>query len=164
MENGTGTILISSCLVGMNTTYHGGNNEHAVFVEMLQRGEVIPVCPEQLGGLPTPRQRSEIKDGDAQQVINGNGRVIHPDGQDITSLFMKGAQEVLMLAQLLKSQYIIFKENSPSCGVHAVYDGTFREGLITGSGVTTALLQSHGFKVYSDRDYLDMITREGDIQ
>ncbi len=146
-------IVISSCLVGMNTTYTGESNRKALFVRMLERGEVVPVCPEQLGGLTTPRLPSEIEHGCGQDVINGKARVIHNNGMDVTANFLRGAKEVLRLARSINPPLIIFKERSPSCGVHRIYDGSFSNVLVEGEGVTTALLRRHGFRVVSEIEF-----------
>ncbi|MCX7000542.1 MAG: DUF523 domain-containing protein [Candidatus Sumerlaeota bacterium] len=144
--------LVSACLVGLCANYRG----EACAVESLQqafaRGEVIPVCPEQLGGLPTPRPPAEVFGGTAEDVLSGKARVIQCDGTDVTDAFLRGAREVLKLARLVQPELIIFKENSPSCGVNSVYDGTHSRRLIAGCGVTTALLRQHGFKVISEKD------------
>ena len=146
-------ILISACLIGMKTTYHGKSNFRRELAELFSRGCVIPVCPEQLGGLPTPRLPSEIENTRTADVVNGSGRVLRRDGVDVTEQFRRGAAEVIRIAQLLKPAYVIFKERSPSCGVHFIYDGTFSNRVVEGEGVTTAVLRRHGYTVFSEEDF-----------
>jgi uncharacterized protein YbbK (DUF523 family) len=117
---------------------------------MLRRGEVLPVCPEQLGGLPTPRPPAEIVGGSGEDVLDGQARVITRDGQDVTDNYLRGALEVLRLAQLAGVDEAILKERSPSCASTEIYDGTFSGTLRPGCGVTTALLRRHGIRVVSD--------------
>jgi uncharacterized protein YbbK (DUF523 family) len=106
-----------------------------------------------LGGLSTPRPPAEVFGGTAEDVLSGKARVIQCDGTDVTDAFLRGAREVLKLARLVQPELIIFKENSPSCGVKIVYDGTHTHRLIPGCGVTTALLQKNGFKVVSEKEF-----------
>ena len=146
----------------MKTTYRGKSNTKPELVELFRRGEVIPVCPEQLGGLPTPRLPSEIEGGQGELVIAGKCRVLRCDGVDVTREFMRGAHEVLRLARLIKPECIIFKERSPSCGVHYVYDGSFSNKVRKGEGVTTALLRQFGFTVVSEKEYLERLKKERD--
>ena len=158
-------IIISACLIGLNCKYDGTNSGKECFIEKVQRGNVIPICPEQLGGLPTPRAPAEIVGGTGEDVLDGSAKVQTSNGMDVTSAFVRGAQEMLYLARLfdfmlvaakhdnqqvietLKVEKIIFKQNSPSCGCGYIYDGTFTGVLRQGNGVTTALLLREGFNV-----------------
>lgn len=155
-----GKTLISCCLIGMKTTYRRKSNRKKELVELFRCGEFIPVCPEQLGGLPTPRLPAEIEGGQGRLVIEGKARVIRSDGVDVTEEFLRGAREVLRIAGLIKPRCIIFKERSPSCGVHYVYDGTFSNRLVRGEGVTTALLRRFGFNVVSEKEFLESLKKE----
>ncbi|MFH0794390.1 MAG: DUF523 domain-containing protein [bacterium] len=146
--------LISACLVGMCTNLHGESNSHPLFEKLLREGKVIPFCPEQLGGLPTPRPASEIVGGDGEKVLEGKSRVIAKDGRDVTENFLCGARETLKLAQAVHADEAILQERSPSCGVHFAHDGDFGGNVIVGKGVTAALLEQEGFRVTSDEDYL----------
>jgi uncharacterized protein YbbK (DUF523 family) len=145
--------LVSACLIGMCTTFRGGANARNVFEELVAAGKAVPFCPEQLGGLPTPRPPAEIVGGTGEDVLDGRARVVTSDGADVTENYLRGAHETLRLAQLVGADEVILKERSPSCGVERVHDGTFSGTTIPGSGVTTALLRRHGFKVTSDEDY-----------
>jgi uncharacterized protein YbbK (DUF523 family) len=149
--------LVSACLVGMNTTYAGGNKLNRVFEEMLRRGEAIPICPEQLGGSSTPRPRAEIVGGNGEDVLMGRAKVQRQDGSDVTEAFLRGAQEVLALAKRIMPEIVILKERSPSCGVKFIYDGTFSHRVIAGMGVATALLQENGFRTISDEEFLERL-------
>lgn len=113
----------------------------------------MPVCPEQLGGLGTPREPAEIVGGDGHDVIDGTARVMARDGTDVTERFVRGAGEALALARLVQAECIVLKEGSPSCGVHRIYDGSFTGRAIAGCGVTAALLSREGFAIVSDEKY-----------
>ena len=133
--------LISACLVGINCKYNGGNNFSEKALDLVKRGEAIPICPEQLGGLMTPRIPAEIK------LVNGERRVINKNGEDITMQFEKGANEVLQLCKKLNIDKVILKQRSPSCGVGEIYDGNFNGTLINGNGITSQLLIDNGIEV-----------------
>lgn len=130
-------ILVSACLLGTNCKYSGGNNYREEVMEYLKDYEIIPICPEQLGGLPTPRPASEII-GD---------KVINNEGTDVTSNYQKGAEEALKIAKLLGIKKALLKAKSPSCGNGKIYDGTFSGTLIDGDGITTKLLKENNIEV-----------------
>lgn len=130
-------ILVSACLLGINCKYSGGNNYSEEVMEFLKDYEIIPVCPEQLGGLPTPRPASEIV-GD---------KVINIEGNDVTANYIKGAEEALKIAKMLGVKKALLKAKSPSCGNGKIYDGTFTNTLIEGDGITTKLLKENDIKV-----------------
>ena len=134
--------LVSACLLGVNCKYDGSNNRNEKVISLLKDEILIPVCPEQLGGLSTPRVPSEIK-GD---------RVYSIEGKDLTENFIKGAKETLRIAKLYGVKEAIFKDGSPSCGVNYIYDGTFKGVRIKGKGITTRLLEREGIKVISEKD------------
>ena len=133
-------ILISACLVGDNCKYDGGNNLNPHIEKLLEKYDLIPFCPEEQGGLLTPRNPSEQR-GD---------RVVMDNGNDVTDEFNYGAKKALMLCLYLKINIAILKERSPSCGTHQIYDGTFSGSKIDGMGVTAKLLKENGIKVYSE--------------
>lgn len=135
--------LVSACLVGINCRYDGKNKPNEKLIEMLQKGELIPVCPEQLGGLTTPREPAEQKED----------KVFTFSGKDVTQNFHKGAEEVLNIVNKLGIKEAILKQKSSSCGCDKIYDGTFSNRLIEGDGVTTALLRKNGIKVYSEDSF-----------
>ena len=135
-------ILVSACLLGNNCKYDGGNNKNDKVLEYLKDKEVIPICPEIMGGLPTPRVPSEILDD----------KVISKDGVDVTNSFIKGANEVLYLAKLFNVKKALLKAKSPSCGVGEIYDGTFTHTKINGNGITASALKDNGIEVLTEYD------------
>lgn len=147
-------MLISSCLVGLCSTYRGAAHANETFERLVAECKAIPFCPEQLGGLATPRDPAEIVGGEGCDVLAGRVRVITKAGADVTANYLRGAEEVLKLARIVRPELIILKERSPSCGVREIHDGTFSGNIIEGSGVTTALLLQNGFAVISDESYL----------
>jgi len=146
-------IIISACLIGLNTKYNGGNNIKKVFVDFVKHRKAIPFCPEQAGGLPTPRYPAEIVGGNGYDVLDGKAKVINEKGLDVTKEFIKGAEETLKLAKLLHAAEVILKSKSPSCGSSLIYDGSFKGRLIPGPGVTTALLMRNGIRVINSDEY-----------
>ncbi|MCD5410611.1 MAG: DUF523 domain-containing protein [Clostridiales bacterium] len=146
-------ILISACLLGVNCKYDGSNNLTPDIISKFEKEGIVPVCPEQLGGLTTPRMPAEIVNGTGKNVIDGEARVVDKNGEDVTVLFLKGAMETVEIAKKLSVKYAILKSDSPSCSSTGIYDGTFKSKLVEGDGVTVALLKSKGFQVYSEKDY-----------
>jgi len=137
-------ILISSCLLGIECRYDGGHSRAEKIIEVAQEIQFIPICPEQLGGLSTPRAPSYIVKGDGKGVLSGHARVINSLGKDVTRAFIKGAQESLKLARLTGATKAILKNKSPSCGLNTPYCET---DTGYGLGVTAALLLSAGIKI-----------------
>ena len=133
-------ILVSACLLGIHCKYSGGDNANAKVLALAANpaNEVIPVCPEVLGGLPTPRPPAEIQP---------DGRVMTQDGHDVTAAYRAGAERTLAIAREMRPDWIILQSRSPSCGVRERYDGTFSRVRVPGQGVTAALLVKHGFSV-----------------
>jgi len=146
-------ILVSACLVGSNCRYNGGTNFDQNVISKLEGKRWIPVCPEQLGGLQTPRTPAEIQDGDGAMALVGEAKVKSKNGVDVTENFIKGAKETLYLAQMLGATEAILKERSPSCGSCKIYDGSFQGKPKQGSGVAAALLKQHGIIVKSEEDF-----------
>lgn len=143
-------ILVSACLLGLNTKYDGKTNADALIQKYCSLGKFIPVCPEQLGGLPTPREPVEIINGTGQEVLLGYCSAQGENGQEVTSQFILGANEVLKIVKMVTVTAAILKECSPSCGVNYIYDGNFEHRKIPGQGVTSALLKQHSIPVYSE--------------
>lgn len=135
-------ILVSACLLGKNCKYNGGNNLNQGVLEFIEGHEVIGVCPEQLGGLSTPRLPAEIVDG----------VVTNKEGVCVDNEFRKGAQEALAAALEKKVDLAILQSRSPSCGVKEIYDGSFSGKKIKGQGVFAKLLSAHGIKVLDAED------------
>jgi uncharacterized protein YbbK (DUF523 family) len=146
--------IVSACLCGINCKYNGGNNLHPYYLELLSAGEIIPVCPEQLGGLPTPRTASEISGGTGKDLIEGHALAFTRDGIDVTAELLRGAGETLRIAINAEVDGAILQSRSPSCGKGVIYDGTFTGKFIKGDGVTSALLKQHGFPVWNEQEYL----------
>ena len=147
--------LVSACLAGANTRFDGTAHLDPEIIRLVQEGRAIPVCPEQLGGLSTPRPPSEITDGDGCDVLAGRARVITKEGQDVTEAFLKGAHETLSLARKWQVGGAIFKARSPSCGSNDIYDGNFQGRLRPGQGVTAALLKQAGLPVFCEKTWID---------
>lgn len=148
-------IMVSACLLGKNCKYSGGNNKSENVINYLKDKEYISVCPEQLGKLSTPRDPSEIitkgnKDGN--DVLDGCTNVISNKGVDVTSNFIKGAEEALKIAKEYKVKKAILKANSPSCGCKNIYDGTFSGNKVKGMGVTAAILNKANIDLLDEND------------
>lgn len=139
-------ILISACLLGVCCRYDGASKPHPLTAALAERHTLVPVCPEQLGGLPTPRPPAERRDG----------RVVTQSG-DVTEQYRRGAEETLKLCQLLGCGAAVLKERSPSCGHGQVYDGTFSGTLTAGDGVTAELLSAHGIPVYGESQIEELL-------
>ena len=140
-------ILVSACLLGVPCRYDGTGVADARVLALAKTRQLIPVCPEQLGGLPTPRPPAELHDT----------RVLTRDERDCTAAFTRGAEETLRLAKLFCCRIAILKANSPSCGSGQIYDGCFRGKLIPGDGLTAALLKREGLTVLSEKDDLSSL-------
>ena len=137
-------ILISGCLVGLDCRYDGTSEKEEQVLESLKSTPLVPVCPEQLGGLPTPRARAEIVGGDGHDVLANRARVLDETGKDVTIPFIKGAAETLKLTQLLGIKEAYLKGKSPSCGSGTIWR---RGQLVQGDGVCTALLSKNGIRI-----------------
>ena len=144
-------ILISACLLGCACRYDGQSKAHPLAQELARRRLAVPVCPEQLGGLSTPRAPSEQREG----------RVVSAAGAAVTAQYRRGAEEALRLAALYGCTTAVLKERSPSCGSGQIYDGTFGGTLTEGWGTAAALLRSNGIRVLGE-SALEQILRELD--
>ncbi|TDE43079.1 DUF523 domain-containing protein [Nonomuraea mesophila] len=150
-------ILVSACLMGRKVRYDGGakTSSDAWLATWRAQGRLVPFCPEVEGGLPVPRPAAEIEDGaGGAAVLSGAARVLASDGSDVTAAFMAGARSALALARSSGIRMAVLKEGSPSCGVLSVYDGSFEGRRTAGQGVTTALLERDGIRVFGE-DHLD---------
>jgi uncharacterized protein YbbK (DUF523 family) len=144
-------ILISACLIGLQTRYDGQSKLNQKVLDYLNDNDLlpIPVCPEQLGGLATPRPLVRFSSGNGNDVLNGGGTLASIFGSNMNSAFLTGAAETLKIARLTGCTEALFKERSPSCGVHQVYLG---EQVVAGRGVTSALLVREGLTVRSEEE------------
>ncbi len=135
-------MIVSACLAGVKCRYDGGSKPCQAVIRMVAEGNAIPVCPEQLGGLSTPRLPAE-------QV---GDKVIRNDGTELTREFERGAQEAMNLAELVGARTAILKARSPSCGSGQIYDGNFTGTLIQGDGVFAALCKQHGILIKTEEE------------
>lgn len=147
MRTNDSPILISACLLGLRCRYNAEPVTNERVLALAKTHTLIPVCPEQLGGLSTPRPPAERL----------GERVVSNDGTDVTSAFFRGAEETLLLARTLGCKTAILKARSPSCGHGRIYDGSFTGKLIPGSGVTAELLTKNGICVYTEDELPDRI-------
>ena len=136
MEN----IIVSACLLGVSCRYDGNSKPNEKIINLKEKYNLIPICPEIMGGLPTPRMSAEIKDG----------RVKTENGIDVTEEYKKGADEALKLARLLGCKKAILKENSPSCGCGKISNGEFTRTLKDGNGITAELFIKNGIDVFGE--------------
>ena len=144
-------ILISACLLGLRTRYDGRINQYPQIKNFFARHRLIPipVCPEQLAGLPTPRPCTWFIRGGGIEVLAGCGAMIDSEGRRMNEIFILGAEEALKVAQAADCRTALLKERSPSCGVHQVYLG---DRIVPGCGVTSALLIQKGFKIFNEKE------------
>jgi uncharacterized protein YbbK (DUF523 family) len=147
-------ILVSACLLGAKVRYHGGDAacDDPILRDWMNEGRVVAVCPEQEGGLPTPRPPVEIVGAGGGAVIARTGSVRTATGVDVTGSLCRGAGRALDLVKQHDIRIAVLKDGSPSCGSSAIFDGSFSGTRIAGAGVTTALLEAHGVRVFNERD------------
>jgi len=139
-----GPVIVSACLLGLRTRYDGNDAFSMEAAALLEGRVAVPVCPEQLGGLPTPRAKAAITSGNGMAVLDGTADVLDETGEDVTVKFVKGAMDTLQIARLCGAEEAFLKEKSPSCGVSLIC----RAGAcVNGMGVTAALLMKEGITV-----------------
>lgn len=136
-------FVVSACLLGKNCKYNGGHNEHNQLKQFLSDKEYLAVCPEMLGGLPSPRPRCEIKDG----------KVFDEFKKDVSDQFEKGARYALEKARMFSADIVILQPRSPSCGLHYIYDGDFQNVLIKGNGIFAQKLLDDGLQAFNVDDF-----------
>ena len=141
-------LLVSACLLGENCKYSGGNNRDEQVRALERYFQLIPVCPECFGGLPIPREPSEIRDG----------CVVSKSGVDVTAAFVDGAEKTLYIAEEENCGLALLKERSPSCGSGEIYDGTFTGTVVEGWGVTAELLRREGIPVLGESRMGELLT------
>jgi uncharacterized protein YbbK (DUF523 family) len=144
-------VLISACLLGEPVRYNGRDvpASHPLLSRWHTEGRLVAICPEVAGGLSVPRPPAEILDGDGVAVLGGKANVTTKSGEDVTAAFLKGAYAALAFAQEHGCRVAILTEKSPSCGSSFIHDGTFSPGLRQGRGVTAALLEQNGVRVFN---------------
>jgi uncharacterized protein YbbK (DUF523 family) len=135
-------IIVSACLAGIKCAWNAESKPSQKVIELIKQGKAIPVCPEQLGGLTTPRTPAEKKEK----------KIITKEGKDVTLQFEKGANEALKIALLINCKKAILKAKSPSCGSNKIYDGTFSKTLIEGDGTFAKLLKQHNIEILTEDD------------
>ena len=142
-------ILVSACLLGVNCRYDGSGGQLAELGELMQWAQIVPVCPEIMGGLPTPRPPAERQ----------GRRVITCEGGDVTREYARGAAETARLAKLFGARFALMKERSPSCGAGEIYDGSFGHVRVQGDGVASTMLKQQGIEVYGESRVWELIDR-----
>lgn len=158
-------LLVSACLLGQPVRYDGQDNHTKVsdlrawLQRWQQQGRLVPVCPETLGGLPTPRPAAEITNGDGHMVLKNEARVITRDHQDISAAFIEGARCTLNIALRTGASFALMAARSPSCGNETIYDGSFEQKLKPGMGVTTAILEQAGIQCFNPGQGKELIAR-----
>lgn len=150
--------IVSACLVGINCKWNGKSKRTPKLVKELKEGKLLPLCPEQLGGLPTPRPSCGIFGGTGKDVVVGKARVIDHKGKSHTRNFLKGSREVLRIAKELGIKEAILKKTSPCCGVGKTWQMKkrgkgYRNRLVNGDGVLTVLLRKNNIKIISKDDF-----------
>lgn len=135
-------IGVSACLLGENCKYDGGNNYSEALHEFVKNHSVVPICPEVMGGLPTPRDPAEIIGGEVRQK----------SGRSVDEAFRKGAQEALKKVKDAGAELVILQSRSPSCGVNEIYDGSFTGRRVKGKGVFARLLEEEGIRAVDVED------------
>ena len=137
-------ILVSQCLIGVPCRMDGQSKPVPEIIQLYESGQAVPVCPEVLGGMPTPRKPSEIQ---------ADGRVVNCAGEDVTEEFMRGAREALRICKENGCTSAILKSKSPSCGCGIIHNGKFDGGLTEGNGKLTELLLEEGIPVMTETEY-----------
>lgn len=145
-------LIVSACLLGINCKYSGSNNLNEKVKELCSKMNVIPICPEQLGGMATPRKPAEIKGGSGKEVLEEKAEVFDKSQKNVTKYYISGAKEALKIAKMFGVRTAILKANSPSCGCGTIYDGTFTGKKINGNGVTAELFKKNGIEVVNELD------------
>lgn len=144
------SILISACLLGVACRYDGLSKplDREIIEKLKEQYHLIPICPEIMGGLPTPRIPSEI---------SSDGKVLRKDGEDVTENYIRGAKEALRLAEIFQCDTALLKEKSPSCGAGKIYDGSFSKTLTDGNGITAEFLQKNGIRIIGESEIFTLI-------
>ena len=145
-------ILVSACLVGIKCNYKRESRPNDFLIDLVKKGKAIPVCPEQLGGLPTPRSGARILSGKGEEVLVKKTRLKTDLGGDVTEEYLKGAKETLELAKRLNVEAVVLKQGSPSCGKEKTQGGEKERTLVSGDGVTTALCKKEGIIVFTEEE------------
>jgi uncharacterized protein YbbK (DUF523 family) len=149
---GPGPVLVSACLGGRACRFDGSSNRDDWVSRLVASGRAVLACPEEDGGLATPRPPAEIVGGDGNDVLEGRARVVTQTGEDVTDAYLRGAEAALRAARRAGAGVAVLKARSPSCGRGQIYDGSFSRTLATGDGVTAAMLRRHGIDVLTEEE------------
>lgn len=150
-------LFVSACLAGINCNYKGESKPDERIISLIKQGKAIPICPEQLGGLTTPRSGARIITGHGEDVLDGKSIMITDDGGNVAEQYITGAKETLRLVQLFNAQTVILKQGSPSCGKGKTQAGKNKRELFLGDGVTVALLKRNKIQVFTEEDDLSSL-------
>lgn len=153
-SHGKPALVVSACLLGVACNHEGGAAGVRLREELEQRYRLVPVCPEVLGGLGTPRPAAEVQGGDGADVRAGRARVTDVEGRDVTDAYLRGAGAAVEAARAAGAERAVLKARSPSCGASGIYDGSFSKTRRDGSGVTAAALREVGVRISSEEDPL----------
>jgi uncharacterized protein YbbK (DUF523 family) len=148
----SGPVLVSACLAGRACAYDGSHRAHSEIMRLVAQGRAVLVCPEEDGGLGTPRPASEIEGGSGEDVLDGRSRVVTDAGRDVTAEYVRGARIAVDRATSVGCRAAILKARSPACGCGAVYDGTFSRTLAVGDGVAATALRRAGVELWTEED------------
>ena len=148
----SGPVLVSACLAGRACAYDGSHRANDVILKLVREGRAVLVCPEEEGGLGTPRPAAEIERGSGAGVLKGSAHVMTNDGRDVTAEYLAGARIAVERAASEGCTAAILKARSPACGCGAVYDGSFSRRLVDGDGVSAAALRRAGLELWTEED------------
>ncbi len=146
-------MIVSACLAGCECRFDGSADTEDTLARLVADGRAVTVCPEEEGGLATPRPPAEIVGGDGHDVLAGRARVVTVAGDDVTDAYLEGARNALAAARAVGARTAVLKARSPSCGKGVIYDGSFTRTTREGDGVTVALLKQKGIEVVSDEEF-----------
>jgi uncharacterized protein YbbK (DUF523 family) len=152
----TGPVLVSACLAGRACAYDGSARPDPEIARLVEEGLAVLVCPEEEGGLGTPRPAAEIAAGRGEDVLDGRARVVTQEGMDVTDEYLDGARIAVERAVENGCEAAILKARSPACGCGAIYDGSFSHKLVEGNGVAAAALKRAGVVVWTDEDLREL--------
>ena len=146
------TVMISACLVGDKVRYDGKGKYNPLVKEILTKYELLPLCPEVLGGLSIPRDKAEIK----------NDKVITYKNKDVSKEYSKGAHACINPLEFKHVKKAILQDRSPACGVHKIHNGKFNDELIDGQGILTRLLIKRGIEVYTIEEFYEKFIKKNE--
>jgi uncharacterized protein YbbK (DUF523 family) len=148
----SGPVLVSACLAGRACAYDASHRAHPEILELVRSGRAVLVCPEEEGGLGTPRPAAEVSGGTGGDVLDRTARVVTDDGVDVTDQYLAGAEVAVRRAVEERCRAAVLKARSPACGCGAVYDGTFSQTIVEGDGVSAAALRRAGVELWTDEE------------